>query len=83
MSRRCLGQRRTSQSSRSVPLPRGRWEGVSGSVALAGRDSEVMCGQAKARTVYSAVVVRKAQARSSSPVDRAARQPVSSGLKRR
>ena len=83
VSRRCLGQRRTSRSSWSVPLPRGRWEGASGIVAPAGRESEVMSGQAKARRVSSAVLVQKAQARSTSPVDRAARHPVCRGSRRR
>ena len=48
-----------------------------------GEGVRVNAGQAKARRVSSAFVVQKAQARSTSPVDRAACHPVSSGSRRR
>ena len=83
VSRRCFGQRRTFRRSWSAPLPRRRWEGASGSVAPARRESGVMSGQATARRVSSAVMVQKAQAQSTSPVDRAARHPAFGGSKRR
>ena len=51
------------------------WVGDCQSVAPAARVSGVMSGQTRARRVSSAAVVQKAQARYSSPLNRAARHP--------
>ena len=83
VSLHCFGQRRTSGSSWSVSLPRGRCGGASGKAAPAGRESGATSGQARARRVSSAAVVQNAQAWSTSPVDRAAHQPASRGSRRR
>ena len=65
------------------PAPGQVRRGASGKAAPAGRESGAMSGPAGARRVSSAAVVHKAQAWSTSPVDRAARQPASRGSRGR